>query len=108
MYLLTRFQGWHAEGPPLPLEPCAPEDISDKVKNMAPYLARINAILKHRHLALPLLNTESGTRLSKIFEEVTFVACPIISTVLPCYNTIGYNVNKVSDIRLSKYDFEIY
>ena len=64
---------WHAvEGAYIPiLDSLEITYYQDIVRQLAPYTARLLAVLKHTSLTLPILTTEKGASLQKMLEDVS-------------------------------------
>ncbi|KAK3737158.1 hypothetical protein RRG08_016463 [Elysia crispata] len=62
-------QGWHESSQPINMPRLEGAALEEFLKAIAPYQARVLAILKHSSLQLPILTTPSGDQLRRKMEE---------------------------------------
>ncbi|ELU06933.1 hypothetical protein CAPTEDRAFT_226169 [Capitella teleta] len=68
-FMCEHGDGWHETGKYLVLQPRSGLEWDDFLSSIAPYMARILAVLKHSSLDLPILNQQKGIELRKVLEE---------------------------------------
>ncbi|KAL5014229.1 hypothetical protein ScPMuIL_008499 [Solemya velum] len=62
-------QGWHDVSPSIPFPDMAPHDEEEFINKVAPFAARILAVLKKTNLQLACLTTPEGHRLQRTLDE---------------------------------------
>ena len=65
------YQGWHESEAVVPLSAMQSEMEEEWLLDVAPYAARILAVLKYTNLPLACLNTTKGKQLQQKFETVS-------------------------------------
>lgn len=62
--------GWHETQEEINFPPLEGAELEDYLKRIAPYVARVLAILKHSKINMPILTTPEGERFSRKLQDV--------------------------------------